>query len=62
MLWFAFLIGLHWLGYTSDKLSEAQVLAILEILKLGFFGYIVGRSGEKIMKEYSGRKMHRDSD
>ncbi len=52
MIFFALLIGLHWLGFTSDKLSEAQILSLLEIIKVGLGGYILGRSAEKTMKAY----------
>lgn len=52
MLWFAALVGAHWLGLTPDTLKNDQVLALLEIVKLGLAGYVVGRSAEKVMKEY----------
>lgn len=52
MLDFAALITAHWLGYTPENLPEAQVLALLEIIKVGLGGYVLGRSAEKVMKEY----------
>jgi hypothetical protein len=52
MLTFVGLIAAHWLGFTPENLSEAQVLGLLDIVQVGLGGYIVGRSGEKIMKEY----------
>lgn len=52
MLTFVGLVVAHWLGYTAPNLSEDQVLALLGIVKVGLGGYVVGRSGEKIMKEY----------
>jgi len=50
MLTFVTLIVLHWLGFTSENLPEAQVLSLLEIVKVGLGGYVLGRSGEKIAK------------
>lgn len=48
MLWFAGLVGAHWFGYTPPNLPEEQVMALLEIVKYGISGYVIGRSGEKI--------------
>ena len=52
MLFFAGLVGAHWLGFTAENLTEPQVIALLNIVKVGIGGYVIGRSGEKIMKEY----------
>lgn len=52
MLTFTGLVVLHWLGYTPQNLSEPQVLALLDIVKVGLGGYVIGRSAEKVMKEY----------
>jgi len=52
MLWFAALVGAHWLGYTAPNLTEATVLALLAIVKVGIGGYVVGRSVEKAVREY----------
>ena len=52
MLNFSCLITAHWLGYTPENLSELQILALLEIVKVGLGGYVLGRSAEKVMKEY----------
>ena len=52
MLWFAGLVGAHWLGFTPPNLSEAQVIGLLDIVQVGLGGYVVGRSAEKVMKEY----------
>jgi hypothetical protein len=49
---FAILITAHWLGFTPENLSEKQILALLDIVQVGLGGYIVGRSAEKVMKEY----------
>lgn len=52
MIDFAILITAHWLGFTPENLAESQVLSLLDIVKVGLGGYIVGRSAEKVMKEY----------
>lgn len=52
MLWFAGLVGAHWLGFTPENLSEPVIIKLLAIVQVGIGGYIVGRSGEKIMKEF----------
>jgi len=54
MVNFAVLITAHWLGFTPENLSEAQVLALLDIVEVGIGGYIVGRSVEKSVKAFKG--------
>lgn len=51
MLTFAGLIVAHWLGWTAPNLGEKQILSLLDLVKIGLGGYVVGRSGEKIAKE-----------
>lgn len=48
MLWFAGLVGAHWLGFTPPNLPESVVNNLLDIVKVGVGGYVLGRSGEKI--------------
>ena len=50
MLTFTGLIVAHWLGLTAENLDKDQVMSLLDIVKIGLGGYVVGRSGEKIMK------------
>ena len=52
MLWFAGLVGAHWLGFTPENLSQDTINNLLTIVQVGVGGYVLGRSGEKIMKEY----------
>ena len=52
MLWFAGLVGAHWLGFTPENLPQESVNHLLDIVQIGIGGYILGRSGEKIIKEY----------
>lgn len=51
MLTFAGLVVAHWLGYTAEGLSEAEVLALLGIVKVGLAGYVIGRSAEKTVPQ-----------
>lgn len=52
MLWFAGLVGAHWLGFTPENMDSTVVNSLLDIVQVGIGGYVVGRSGEKIMKAY----------
>lgn len=52
MLWFAGLVGAHWLGFTPPNLPEAVVINLLDIVQVGVGGYVLGRSAEKVVKEY----------
>ena len=52
MLTFAGLVVAHWLGWTAENLKESEVLMLLEIVKIGLGGYVVGRSAEKCVKYY----------
>ena len=52
MVWFAILVGAYWFGFTPENLPPDVVEGLFEAVKLGVGGYIVGRSGEKIVKEW----------
>ena len=52
MLVFTGLIVARWFGLSADGITEREYIEIWEILKLGIGGYVVGRSAEKIVKEY----------
>lgn len=52
MLWFAGLVGAHWLGFTPKNLSDEIVSDLLNIVQVGIGGYVIGRSGEKMVKAY----------
>ena len=52
MLSFTCLIVAHWLGHTAPNLSEAQILSLLGIVKVGLGGYVLGRSAEKVAKNW----------
>jgi hypothetical protein len=48
MLVFGALIVARWLGFSAPGISEAEVLMLWEIVKVGLGGYVVGRSVEKV--------------
>ena len=53
MLTLAGMLVLHWMGFTQliapdNRLSDSEVDGLLDIVKIGLGGYVVGRSGEKI--------------
>ena len=52
MLTFAGLIVAHWFGFTAPNIPESVQNSLLNIVLVGCSGYIVGRSGEKIMDKY----------
>jgi hypothetical protein len=49
MLTFVGLIVARWFGWSAPGLSEAEALALWDIVQLGLGGYVVGRSAEKIV-------------
>lgn len=54
MVWFAGLIGAHWLGYTPDNLPAETVAQLLDIVQVGVGGYVIGRTVEKAAKVWKG--------
>ena len=52
MLWFAGLVGAHWLGFTPPNLPEAVVMNLLDIVQVGVGGYVIGRSAEKAVRAW----------
>lgn len=51
MLWFAALVGAHWLGFTAPNITDDVVNKLLSIVQVGIGGYVVGRSAEKVAKQ-----------
>lgn len=49
MVFFACLIGARWFGYMPPGMSEAELLEVYGLLKLGIGGYIGSRGVEKIV-------------
>ena len=56
MLVFAGLVVAHWFGFTAPNIPESVQNSLLNIVLVGMGGYIVGRSGEKIMDKYKEKK------
>lgn len=52
MLTFAGCVVAHWLGFTPENLTEAEVMGLLDIVQIGLGGYVVGRSAEKVAKSW----------
>ena len=52
MLNFAALITAYWLGLTPDGITDEVVTALFALIQVGLGGYVIGRSAEKVMKEY----------
>jgi hypothetical protein len=52
MLTFTGLVVARWLGFSAEGITEAEYVQLWEILKLGIGGYVLGRSGEKMVKAY----------
>lgn len=52
MLTFTGLVVARWLGFSAEGITEAEYIQLWEILKLGIGGYVLGRSGEKMVKAY----------
>ena len=49
MLTFLGCVVSFWFGLTPEHLGEAHIDKILSIIQLGLGGYVMGRSGEKII-------------
>lgn len=54
MLTFVALLVAKWFGWTAPGISEAEQLALMEIIKYGLSGYVAGRSAEKIAPMLAG--------
>jgi len=52
MIIFAGLVVAHWFGFTASNIPESVQNSLLNIVLVGMGGYIVGRSGEKIMDKF----------
>ena len=52
MLTFTALVVAHWLGFTAPNISDEIVSDLLAIVKVGLGGYVLGRSAEKVAKNW----------
>lgn len=51
------LVGLvwsYWLGYTPENVTPETLSDVFDLVKIGLGGYVVGRSGEKMLDKYKG--------
>lgn len=48
MLTFVSLIVARWLGYSAEGMTEAEYVAVYDLIELGLGGYVIGRTAEKI--------------
>lgn len=54
MLTFTGLVVAHWLGFTPPTLPHEEVMALLDLIKLGLGGFVLGRSAEKVTQAWRG--------
>jgi len=54
MVFFAGLVGAYWMGWTAPNLSEAEILGLFGLVKMGLGGYVIGRSVEKVADKLGG--------
>lgn len=52
MMSFAGLVIAKWLGMTDHSISQEVEMKLMDMIKMGMGGYIVGRSAEKCIKEW----------
>lgn len=49
MLVFTALIVARWMGFSAPGITEPEIMKLWNIVEFGLGGYVVGRSGEKIV-------------
>jgi len=49
MLFFCGMIGAHWLGFTSENLSQETVGKMFDLITISMGTYVGGRSLEKVV-------------
>lgn len=52
MLAFTGLVVAYFLGYAAPNISEPRVEQLLGIVQVGLGGYVIGRTGEKMVKAW----------
>lgn len=55
MLTFVGLVVCKWMGWTDQSVTEAVELQLMEIIKIGLGGYVVGRTVEKGIKTWKSK-------
>ena len=54
MVTFSGLIMAHWFGFTAPDIPESVQNSLLDIVMEGVGGYVVGRTGEKMVEKLKG--------
>jgi len=62
MLVFVAIVVAKWFGLTDSNIPDNLEMKLMSIIQLGIGGYIVGRSGEKIIKSIDFGKIKAKSD
>ena len=52
MLFLTVCVGAHWFGFTPENLTPEDIEGMMTLIQLGLGGYVVGRSAEKVAKEW----------
>ena len=60
MLAFLVLIGAHWFGFTPENLSDAEVVAAFDLMKLGLAGFVAGELGVAGVKHFRAPDLERE--
>jgi len=53
MVTFVALVVLRWLGLTDTTITPELEIELMELIKIGLGGYVVGRSAEKIASSWN---------
>jgi len=53
MVTFVALVVLRWLGLTDSTITPELEIQLMELIKIGLGGYVVGRSAEKIASSWN---------
>ena len=65
MLTFLILISAHWFGFTPEHLSDEEVIAAYDMMKLGLAGFVVGEFGVAGVKQFKNlereKRMHTEA-
>jgi len=52
MLSFVGIVISYWFGYQPEGMTQDTIDEVFNLIKIGLGGYVVGRSAEKVVKEY----------
>lgn len=52
MLVFVLMLAAYWFGFVPVNLSQEDRTSVFELVKIGLGGYVVGRSCEKVAKNW----------